>query len=488
MRRLMAILTLTVFSCSPQYQLLTGKLDRPINLVIPYEEAFQEWEPYMNCFAQEDGMLQDERPRIILTGSSSIRMWGTMTEDLAELPYLVLNRGFGGSTLPEVNYYFEHLIVPHDPEAIVLYCGENDITDGMTAEDVYNSFGLFLRLTRHYTPDAKLIFMSMKPSPSRWKLWPEFDRGNEMVRSFIESLEDPMIRYLDVGAPMLLADSGRPDPAIFIEDSLHMNDLGYDRWEPLVYNELKRVLDYKDDEDRAAAGKIVDRIFEDQQFSTALADTLDAVIQDFAHALPEVTPTVWEAFSQQRVQPNLAKIELHVREALIDSLSMLEWQELDQQLYRIAGRPDASYLAHFNEKTYSVLTPILYELTRELSKELEGRNIIASAATPEACRRFQEGSFYTSFGAGRDTVQVHRSEETQQVRLGQMQTDYRIVWLDDCSFELRPMTPLATSEASTAPIQVEIMQTNEERYLCKRTLVDEHGERVRLDWMEVMDD
>src|SRR5687768_181547 len=39
---------------------------------------------------------------ILFVGSSSIRLWKTLAQDMAPLP--VLNRGFGGATIGEVNY------------------------------------------------------------------------------------------------------------------------------------------------------------------------------------------------------------------------------------------------------------------------------------------------------------------------------------------------------------------------------------------------
>jgi hypothetical protein len=46
--------------------------------------------------------MADPPPKggIIFTGSSSIRMWTSLKEDFPGLP--VLNRGFGGSMIPEV--------------------------------------------------------------------------------------------------------------------------------------------------------------------------------------------------------------------------------------------------------------------------------------------------------------------------------------------------------------------------------------------------
>jgi len=145
-------------------------------------------------------------------------------------PYTIVNRGFGGSTLPDVNYYFENLIQPHHAKAVVLYCGENDITDGHKARDVFNSFYTFLRIFLKNNPDGKLLFVSMKPSPARWRYWPEFERGNALIESYISRLKSTNIDYVDISKSMIDAKTKKPIPSIFVSDKLHMNTEGYQYW------------------------------------------------------------------------------------------------------------------------------------------------------------------------------------------------------------------------------------------------------------------
>ena len=59
---------------------------------------------------------------IVFVGSSSIRMWRGLAADMA--PYSVLNRGFGGATIADVNSYFDALIGHRASPAIFFYAGE----------------------------------------------------------------------------------------------------------------------------------------------------------------------------------------------------------------------------------------------------------------------------------------------------------------------------------------------------------------------------
>ena len=162
---------------------------------------------------------------ILFTGSSSIRMWSTLTEDMSPLP--VLNRGFGGSTIPEVLHFSGKYLFQHKPQIVVLYCGENDISEGQTPETVLASFKTFAKILETRLPNSKLVFISMKPSVARWNLWEQYKTGNALIQKFISG--KPNMLYVDAGETMLASD-GKIKEDIFIEDGLHMNAKGYEGW------------------------------------------------------------------------------------------------------------------------------------------------------------------------------------------------------------------------------------------------------------------
>ena len=242
MRKILAILLLSMLSCAPRYQSMQALLDDPENIIVPFDTTFLGYEPVMDLFHEHDMTLTDSLSRIVFTGSSSIRKWETLESDFDSLEQVILNRGFGGSTLRQVNYFFDDVITPHQPELVVLYCGENDITDGYTARDVLESFRTFLRLLLKKSPDSKVLYVSMKPSPARWELWPEFEHGNKLIATFIKRLKNPNIRYYDIGPSMLDKGLSYPIGEIFVSDSLHMNDLGYDRWQDALLPEINNML------------------------------------------------------------------------------------------------------------------------------------------------------------------------------------------------------------------------------------------------------
>src|ERR1035438_5676669 len=84
------------------------------------------WEFKISAYQKEDRIHPPPIGAIVFTGSSSIRYWDTLSEDMK--PHTAINRGFGGSHLSHVNKYASRIVIPYRPRAVVLYAGENDMS------------------------------------------------------------------------------------------------------------------------------------------------------------------------------------------------------------------------------------------------------------------------------------------------------------------------------------------------------------------------
>jgi len=197
-----------------------------------------KFESDIRKFEIEDSIAGLKPGAVLFTGSSSIRMWKTLDADMA--PLQVINRGFGGSTIPEVIYYADRIILPHKPDILVLYCGENDISnDETTSDDVLNSFKAFHQYLRKNLPKTQLYFISMKPSISRWTYWPKIQEANLKIAAFIKKRKK--YHYIDTASKML-DSSGVVFQDIFIKDNLHMNEKGYAIWTDVMKPELEKAV------------------------------------------------------------------------------------------------------------------------------------------------------------------------------------------------------------------------------------------------------
>ena len=166
---------------------------------------------------------------VLFVGSSSFRLWPDLAGDFPGVP--ALNRGFGGSTLPDVLHFAPRIVLPYRPRLVLLYAGDNDIASGRTPAQVLDDYRAFVALVRRALPATRIAFVSIKPSPSRWALVDRVREANRLVRE--EAARDTLQRYIDVFTPMLGAD-GRPRPELFVADSLHMTPAGYAIWREVL--------------------------------------------------------------------------------------------------------------------------------------------------------------------------------------------------------------------------------------------------------------
>ena len=185
------------------------------------------WEE-IQSFKKQDSSNAPPKNAILFVGSSSFRKW---TDVQSYFPgYTIINRGFGGSTLPDMIQYVDDIILPYKPKQIFIYCGDNDLaaSDTVSATTVFIRFQQLFSMIRKKLPKAHIVYVSIKPSPSRQKLMPKMEAANNMIKKFLS--KKPKTGFVDVYHKMLKPD-GTPMDDIFLEDKLHMTAKGYKIWQ-----------------------------------------------------------------------------------------------------------------------------------------------------------------------------------------------------------------------------------------------------------------
>jgi hypothetical protein len=191
----------------------------------PFKEAIDE-------FKRMDSISMPKKGSILFVGSSSFTNWKDVQDYFPT--YSIINRGFGGSTLPDVIRYAHETIIKYVPKQIFIYCGENDIAADSTisADTVLNRFKILYTIIReNLKRNTPIVYISMKPSISRWNYENKFVEGNKLIKQFIETQKN--ILFLDVHSAMLNTD-GMVKPDIFVADQLHMNAKGYTIWQGII--------------------------------------------------------------------------------------------------------------------------------------------------------------------------------------------------------------------------------------------------------------
>ncbi len=188
----------------------------------------QRWSKTIQMFEEWDRKNSVPNHALLFVGSSSIVNWPT-AQAFREWP--VINRGFGGSHLADVAYYVDKIVLPYTPHAIVLYAGDNDIASGLSAEQVSADFAEFVERVRAKLAQTPIVYLSIKPSGSRWQHWPTMKDANERIAE--QCRQGEKLIYVDLGSS-LLNERGEPRDELFLDDRLHLNADGYAAWERVL--------------------------------------------------------------------------------------------------------------------------------------------------------------------------------------------------------------------------------------------------------------
>ena len=197
-------------------------------------EVSAQYSPFykeIQAFKKLDSIKPPTKNAILLIGSSSFKNWVDVQNYFPLFP--IVNRGFGGSSLPDVIRFADDVIFPYEPKQILIYCGENDLAsaDSVTATIVFNRFKQLFQIIRDRLPKVPIAYISMKPSPSRERLWPKMIEGNSLIKNYLKKKRNTA--FIDVYSKMF-DSNGEVLKDIFLKDKLHMNSKGYAIWQKII--------------------------------------------------------------------------------------------------------------------------------------------------------------------------------------------------------------------------------------------------------------
>jgi lysophospholipase L1-like esterase len=203
--------------------LITG-CKETITAQVPYQNDIQ-------AFKRADSISAPPSHAIVFVGSSSFTKWTDVADYFPG--YTIINRGFGGSTLPDVIRFAPETILKYHPKQVLVYCGDNDLASSETVTPlmVLSRFKTLFYIIRKNEPKANIAYVSIKPSPSREHLMPKMESANAMIKAFLAKQKNStFINIYDV----MLGPDHKPRGDIFIEDNLHMNKKGYALWQEII--------------------------------------------------------------------------------------------------------------------------------------------------------------------------------------------------------------------------------------------------------------
>ncbi len=196
-----------------------------------YEDTREKWEKEIKKLESLNQIENYSDNAILFIGSSSIRLWKSIKEDLA--PYEPIKRGYGGSRYSDLIHFTERLVSPHKVKAVGIFVA-NDITGGindLSPEEVLNLVKFIVKKIRKSHKNKPIFFIETTPTSRRWKVWDKISKANDLIKDF--SSNNKNIFYIDTRS-YYIKSNGMPNDDFFIRDKLHLNSKGYKLWAKII--------------------------------------------------------------------------------------------------------------------------------------------------------------------------------------------------------------------------------------------------------------
>jgi lysophospholipase L1-like esterase len=220
-------------------QLIAAAYQPPAVSQTRIDQANKKWAEEIAKLEARDKSESYPDDAILFIGSSSIRMWKGLDEDIA--PYRGINRGYGGARYSDLAVFAQRLITPHKYAAAVVFVA-NDIV-GKPADTPLDELDRLVRhiidVSKKHQPDAPVLIVEITPTESRFAAYPQIRKANFVLREI--ALTEPGVFLVETNDYYLTPDR-KPIADYFLDDRLHQNPTGYELWGSLIKRELDEVL------------------------------------------------------------------------------------------------------------------------------------------------------------------------------------------------------------------------------------------------------
>ena len=225
--------------------------------------------PFQVNWLEKEILKYEEEPiekgKILFYGHSVFTRWGSpkwgyrrLDEDIRmkDGSLACVNHGFGTSTSEELLYYYDRMVRPWEPRALVIATYANDGMYGYDVEDIMRNIGKICAWARTDFPGIKIFLMEDHPRPNGkgatirdiWNSGKQRrERYHRLLRAYADMHEDTRVVELwnrpeFFETPEDVGDFRKVRDDIFVDDKVHPNQAGYDILAPIFREALDDLL------------------------------------------------------------------------------------------------------------------------------------------------------------------------------------------------------------------------------------------------------
>ena len=199
-------------------------------------DEIRKWEKDIARFDSLNLVELSDVHTLLVTGSSSVRIWDSIHTDLA--PFQVMQRGYGGAKLSDFNYYADRIIKTQQFKAIVIFVA-NDIAgveSDKAPKEVKRLFKDLVKQVRKRNPGTPVCWIEVTPTPKRWHVSKQIREASDFIEAYCSKQDD--LHFIST-FDQYTTPEGLPDSTLFRKDMLHLNRDGYLQWTDIIKTSLE---------------------------------------------------------------------------------------------------------------------------------------------------------------------------------------------------------------------------------------------------------
>lgn len=205
--------------------------------------AAAQFESEISAWVTQDDRNPPAENSVLFIGASTIRGWESLTYDFAD--YNVIQRGYGGASLTDLERNLENIVLPYDPAAVVMLTRSRETDEASIRQDYIDFFNLIHSSQRQDRDPIPILFVGGYPRLTTFAdRWANVDQKHNVVAEEIAADNDH-IYFVDTASRMLdTAEAAGQPPAehLFATDRHHLNADGYAFWQPPIREALEAVI------------------------------------------------------------------------------------------------------------------------------------------------------------------------------------------------------------------------------------------------------
>jgi hypothetical protein len=193
------------------------------------------WESEVSNIEMRSNLAAAEGPALIIIGGRQAKLWQDLDDSF--FPIAVLNNGIGSATIDDVLFYFDRLVSPYQPQAVLMVPSPSDFI--MRDDKSPDEFMLILKgLSNHVirlNGEPHFYVLTLSKWPRFPGYWGTVDTVNQLLENWAG--RQPGVTLIDA-RPLFEQRGGLPESQMFRTDGINLNELGYRQMSLLLRQQI----------------------------------------------------------------------------------------------------------------------------------------------------------------------------------------------------------------------------------------------------------